>query len=75
VTNHLQNAGLPASLSNVPGPRPSAERLLEFMQRDKKAEGGRLKFVLVRGLGKAFVSADVPTEAVTAVLSEEETAF
>lgn len=67
---HLQTAGLPTQMGQVPGNRPAPERLLEFMRADKKAEGGRPKFVLVRGLGTAFVSADVPPDAVMAVLSE-----
>jgi 3-dehydroquinate synthase len=40
------------------------------MRHDKKAEGGKLKFVLVRGLGHAFVSADVPLDAVKTVLTD-----
>jgi 3-dehydroquinate synthase len=52
------------------GARPNTDSLIEYMRRDKKAEGGKLKFVLVRGLGEAFVSAEVPLEDVKAVLSE-----
>ena len=67
---HLKCAGLPAGLADLRGERPSPERLLEFMAHDKKTEAGKLKFVLARGLGKAFVSADVPFDAVRAVLAE-----
>jgi 3-dehydroquinate synthase len=70
LANHLASVALPIAIPPIAGERPTAERLLEFMQRDKKAERGQLKFVLVRGLGHAFVSADVPFDAVKAVLSE-----
>jgi 3-dehydroquinate synthase len=70
LTKHLQHIGLPTGISDLPGPRPSPERLLEFMRADKKAEAGQLRFVLVRGLGTAFVSADVPLDALVSVLSE-----
>jgi 3-dehydroquinate synthase len=70
LARHLASAGLPTSIPAIAGDRSATERLLEFLQRDKKAEGGRLKFVLVRGLGHAFVSSGVPPDTVTAVLSE-----
>ncbi|HEY1637294.1 MAG TPA: 3-dehydroquinate synthase [Rhizomicrobium sp.] len=70
LTTHLASAGLPVAIPPIAGERPPPERLLEFMQRDKKAQGGQLRFVLVRGLGHAFVSSDVPADAVRAVLSE-----
>ncbi len=40
------------------------------MRHDKKAQGGRMTFILARGIGRAFVSRDVPEEAVRAVLAE-----
>ncbi|MBV8799868.1 MAG: 3-dehydroquinate synthase [Alphaproteobacteria bacterium] len=67
---HLQGAGLPVRIGDIRSERPSPETLLEFMQHDKKAERGKLKFVLVRGLGNAFVSGDVSLDAVRAVLAE-----
>ena len=39
------------------------------MAHDKKAKDGRLTFVLVRGIGKAFVSNDVPLDLVRKVLA------
>jgi len=70
LITHLQSRGLPTQMGELPGNRPAPERLLEFMRADKKAEGGRLKLVLVRGIGRAFVSSDVRPDAVIAVLSE-----
>ena len=51
--------------------RFSAETLVGHMRRDKKVRDGALKFVLVRGVGQAFTSGDVPAEAVTELLRDE----
>jgi len=48
----------------------SAARLIEHMRGDKKAEGGRLTFVLARGIGKAFVSRDVDEAALRGLLDD-----
>jgi 3-dehydroquinate synthase len=52
-------AGLPTRLADVPGHPFPAERLVRHMAQDKKAEGGRLTFILARALGEAFVAKDV----------------
>ena len=41
------------------------------MAQDKKAEGGRLTFILARGLGNAFVAKDVDPAVIKAFLVEE----
>ena len=51
-------------------PFPAA-RLLDHMAQDKKAEGGRLTFVLARGIGQAFTAKDVDAGDVRAFLIEE----
>ena len=51
--------------------RFSAATLIGHMRRDKKVRDGALNFVLVRGIGQAFTSADVPMEAVTELLRDE----
>lgn len=60
---HLNTVGLPASLNDI-SPRPQADALLAHMAHDKKAKSGKLTFILVRGVGKAFVMNDVPKEAI-----------
>lgn len=62
----LQRAGLP-----VLGPRLGVERYLELMGHDKKVEGGKIRFVLLRAIGEAFISAAVPHEALGIVLESE----
>jgi len=45
------------------------ERLLEHMRADKKVLGGRLRLVLLRGIGEAFVTADYPAPALDSTLA------
>ena len=69
VAGHVAAVGLPADLGML-NRRFSAARLLELMQRDKKMRDGQLRFVLLRGIGQAFTSGDVPATVVTDVLRE-----
>ncbi len=57
VRRHLEAVGLPVSPGAVGDFAPEA--VLHAMRGDKKAAHGRLAFVLVRGIGDAFVSRDV----------------
>jgi 3-dehydroquinate synthase len=50
----IARAGLP-----VRGPALPIERYLELMQVDKKASGGRVRFILLEGLGRAALRADL----------------
>jgi len=69
VIGHVASVGLPSELAML-NRRFSASRLIELMRRDKKMRDGRLHFVLARGIGTAFTSADVPPEAVSELLRE-----
>jgi len=69
VLNHLHGVGLLAELHQL-NRRFSAESLIGHMARDKKVRDGRLNFVLVRGIGQAFTSREVPREEVVALLHE-----
>ncbi|MCV2359489.1 3-dehydroquinate synthase [Paucibacter sp. TC2R-5] len=59
----IERAGLP-----VVGPALGAQRYLELMRVDKKAEGGAIRFVLPEGLGKAGMHA-APDDLVAQVLA------
>ena len=64
-------AGLPTRMEEIEGAPFSTARLLEHMGQDKKAEGGRLTFILARGLGEAFTARDVDAGDVAAFLQSE----
>ncbi|ESQ74030.1 3-dehydroquinate synthase [Asticcacaulis sp. AC402] len=65
----IRHAGLPTAMSDIywKDGRNSPfdpERLLVHMGHDKKAEGGTLTFVLVEGIGKAFVAKKVNRQSI-----------
>ncbi|MEJ0025590.1 MAG: 3-dehydroquinate synthase [Rhizomicrobium sp.] len=66
---HLKAVGLPSSIADIPDPRPDVETLLEHMAHDKKVKDGRVTFILLKRIGEAFVTADVPLAAVRAMLA------
>jgi len=70
VRAHLGALGLRTDLTDIPGDLPDAAALLALMGQDKKVSAGRLRFVLARGIGQAFVTADVPADAVLALLRD-----
>lgn len=70
LRRHLAAVGLATDLSDLPQVDWDAERLLGHMRKDKKVQDGRLTFVLVRGLGQAFVTREVPEDQVRALLVE-----
>jgi len=63
--------GLPTTLGDVRAQPFDSKALVRHMAQDKKAEGGRLTFILARGLGQAFVAKDVEAAAVTEFLIAE----
>ena len=68
LENHLRSIGLPTAIEDIPGPRPMADDVLAHMLHDKKAKDGRITFVLSHGIGRAFLSADVPMDIVFEML-------
>ena len=68
LVRHLKAVGLPSAISDIPGPRPDARSLMAAMGHDKKVADGKINFILLRGLGKAFVTANVPADALEDVL-------
>ncbi len=73
VRAHLKSMGMKTDLSDIPGDLPDTEALLALMAQDKKVVDGRLRFILARGIGAAFVADDVPGEVVRAVLEDGRT--
>ena len=69
VRAHLKAMGMKCDLADIPGDLPGAEALMDLMAQDKKVLDGKLRFILARGIGAAFVASDVPAEAVRAVLT------
>ncbi|MEP2715425.1 3-dehydroquinate synthase [Pseudophaeobacter sp.] len=70
VRAHLKEMGMKTDLCDIEGALPNADALLGLMGQDKKVVDGQLKFILARGIGEAFVTADVPKEVVLSVLKD-----
>ena len=73
VRRHLAAVGLPVRLRAIGGGNRrdwQAARLIDHMRGDKKAEDGRLTFVLANGIGKAFVSRDVDERVLHGLLDD-----
>jgi len=71
VKKHLASVELPVSLADIPGDLPGADALLEIMHQDKKAQSGKLTFILTRGIGEAFIAPDVDKDKVLEFLQAE----
>ena len=71
VIRHLAAVGLPTRLADIPGALPDADRLMDLIAQDKKVKRGRLTFILVRGIGGAFVAPDVDPAEVRTFLAEK----
>jgi 3-dehydroquinate synthase len=68
---HLAAVGLPTHVSQVPGGMPGIDELMDLIAQDKKVKRGRLTFILVRGIGQAFVEHNVDAGEVRAFLADK----
>ena len=68
---HLAEVGLPTRPKDIAGGLPDADALMDLMAQDKKVKRGMLTFILVRGIGAAFVEHGVDAAQVRAFLSEK----
>ncbi|MFN7086594.1 MAG: 3-dehydroquinate synthase [Burkholderiales bacterium] len=66
VVDLLSRAKLP-----VAAPALGVERYLELMGHDKKVEGGRIRFILLRRIGEAFIADAVAETALADVLGSQ----
>lgn len=70
VRAHLRAMGMKTDLSDIAGDLPDADALVALMGQDKKVVNGTLRFILARGIGDAFVTSDVPPDAVRTLLQD-----
>jgi 3-dehydroquinate synthase len=71
VAQHLKSVGLPTHMSDIEGSLPPIAGLVAIMRQDKKAQSGKLTFILARSIGDAFIAKNIPDEKVTAFLQED----
>lgn len=70
VAEHLAQVGLPSEIAAL-GLNCDGAALAAHMLHDKKMDAGTLPFVLMRGIGAAFLAKDVALEDVAAFLDEQ----
>ncbi|HEU4838309.1 MAG TPA: 3-dehydroquinate synthase [Micavibrio sp.] len=69
VEGHLKSLGLKTEIADIaPALEADADEIVSLMYRDKKASGGKIAFILTRGIGEAFQSSDVDMEDVKAIV-------
>jgi shikimate kinase / 3-dehydroquinate synthase len=71
AAKHLKSVGLPTAIADIPGGKADPDELLRLMAQDKKVRQGKLTFILVRGVGEAFITRDIAPETVRAFLARE----
>ncbi|WP_306129955.1 3-dehydroquinate synthase [Roseovarius sp. MMSF_3350] len=70
VRAHLRDMNMKVDLSDIAGELPNADGLIDLMGQDKKVVDGKLRFILARGIGDAYVADDVDMDVVRKVLDD-----
>jgi 3-dehydroquinate synthase len=71
VTRHLNAAGFITDLRKLPGAPFDVDTLMSLIATDKKADPGKLTFILARAIGRAFIEKDAPADVVRELLEAE----
>jgi 3-dehydroquinate synthase len=71
VARHFKASGLPIRVTDVFNAPPDVDRLMGLIAQDKKVKRGKLTFILLRGIGNAFVENDVDPAEMRAFLAEQ----
>lgn len=71
VEKHFIQCGLRLYASSIMPPlKADVDELIELMRSDKKNKGGQMTFILVNGIGEAFVSENAPEKLVREVIQD-----
>ncbi len=72
IAAHLGEAGLPTRVAHIASnTAPTVAGLLALMDQDKKVRDGRMTFILLHGIGRAFISREVERDQVSRCLEAE----
>ncbi|MBL4693454.1 MAG: 3-dehydroquinate synthase [Magnetovibrio sp.] len=66
--SHMKQLGLPTDFSTLNTIGWTADVLLNHMSRDKKVEGGKRTLILPKGIGETFITSEVHTDDLWALL-------
>ena len=71
AVEYIRNIGLPTNISSIKGSTSwHPDGLIQHMQHDKKVSNGQLRFVLIRSIGEAYLTADVEKNEVYSVIEK-----
>lgn len=74
VIQHFLDIGLPTkytqALLSMADQEELAEKILAIMQKDKKNNANQLTFILMKGIGKAFVETGIHREDVASIVNQ-----
>ena len=69
ATKYIRNIGLPTNIKSIEGSTSwNPDGLMQHMQHDKKVSNGQLRFVLLKGIGEAYLTADVEKKEVYSII-------
>jgi 3-dehydroquinate synthase len=71
VEAHFAGVGLPTCIADIPGGEPTVAELIKIVVQDKKVRDGSPTLILVRGIGKAFITREVALAAIEDFLSRQ----
>ncbi|MGB7204855.1 MAG: 3-dehydroquinate synthase, partial [Anderseniella sp.] len=71
METHLKSVGLPTSVTHIRQHLPDARKLVEIMRQDKKADAGRINFVLVKDIGHAYIDKTIEEDGLIKFLEAE----
>ena len=70
VRAHFADMGMKTDLADIPGDLPDSAALIDLMGQDKKVRARKITFIMARGIGQAFTTADVDPATVKSVLDD-----
>jgi len=70
VESHLRQLGLPTEISNLFTNNIKADKIIKTMKLDKKSLNKIIRFILLKGIGKAFICDKVPEKDLKKFLIE-----
>ena len=71
MEKHLKSVGLPTNVSGIREHLPDARQLVDVMRQDKKAQSGRINFVMVKGVGNAYIDRTIEEDGLIKFLEAE----
>ena len=71
AVDYIKSIGLPTNINSIEGSTSwHPDELFQHMQHDKKVSNGQLRFVLIKGIGEAYLTADVEKKQVYSVIEK-----